>query len=144
MRVVLLRDPGGQLESDFPIPVAVFSAELGEHPRQGVGADPSVERTEAPNGPCRVQLPVSTSQGVSASKPAPAIFSKPNARPRSHSPALIAMITARSAVAPVAHALTTLYTGRVCPICFCRRWPTRVPASSMLPAASMSFPLLSR
>ena len=59
-----------------------------------------------------------------ASRPAPASFSTPTARPMSHSPALRDMITVRSAVAPVAHALDTLNTGMpVWPICFWSAWP---------------------
>ena len=42
------------------------------------------------------------------SSPAPASFSTPTARPMSHSPALIAMIAVRRAVAPVAQTLDTL------------------------------------
>jgi hypothetical protein len=60
----------------------------------------------------------------------------------SHSPALIAMIAVRNAVAPVAHALETLYTGMpVWPICFCSAWPIPRPPPIRLPAAStpMSF-----
>ncbi len=54
----------------------------------------------------------------------------------SHSPALIAMTTVRSAVAPVAHTLATLYTGMpVWPICFWSDWPT--PPPMRLPAARM-------
>ncbi|MEZ5232015.1 MAG: hypothetical protein R2749_04815 [Acidimicrobiales bacterium] len=54
------------------------------------------------------------------SRPAPASFSTPTARPISVSPALMAMMAVRSAVAPVAQALATLYTGTpVWPICFC-------------------------
>ena len=47
------------------------------------------------------------------------------------------MIAVRSAVAPVAQALATLYTGMpVWPICFCSAWPmppgpTRQPAARM-------------
>ena len=41
-------------------------------------------------------------------RPAPASFSTPTARPMSTSPDLTAMITVRSAVAPVAQALATL------------------------------------
>src|SRR5688572_9831011 len=56
----------------------------------------------------------------------------------SHSPALIAMIAVRSAVAPVAHALDTLNTGMpVWPICFCSIWPMGAPAPMRLPAARM-------
>ena len=42
------------------------------------------------------------------SSPALPIFSTPTARPMSASPALIAINTVRTAVAPVAHALATL------------------------------------
>jgi hypothetical protein len=42
------------------------------------------------------------------SSPAPASFSTPTASPIDASPALIAMIAVRSAVAPVAQALATL------------------------------------
>ena len=67
-----------------------------------------------------------------ASRPAPDSFSTPTARPISHSPALMAMTTVRSAVAPVAQALETLKTGMpVWPICFCSIcplvWPIRLP-----------------
>src|SRR5688500_5572897 len=56
----------------------------------------------------------------------------------SHSPALIAMMAVRSAVAPVAQALDTLNTGMpVWPICFCSIWPMGAPAPMRLPAARM-------
>ena len=60
----------------------------------------------------------------------------------SHSPALTAMIAVRSAVAPVAQALATLYTGMpVWPICFWICWPMPALACIRQPAAStpMSF-----
>src|SRR5438552_12431628 len=47
------------------------------------------------------------------------------------------MIAVRSAVAPVAQALATLYTGMpVWPICFCSCWPMPPLAPIRLPAAS--------
>ena len=52
------------------------------------------------------------------------------------------MIAVRSAVAPVAHAFETLYTGMpVWPICFCSAWPIAAAWPIRLPAAStpMSF-----
>src|SRR5690606_29966552 len=53
------------------------------------------------------------------------------------SPAFTAMIAVRSAVAPVAQALATLYTGMpVWPICFCSCWPMPALAFIRLPAAS--------
>ena len=55
----------------------------------------------------------------------------------SASPALIVSNTVRNAVAPVAHALATLYTGMpVWPICFCNCWPTPACELKRLPAAS--------
>src|SRR5688500_130280 len=55
----------------------------------------------------------------------------------SHSPALVAMIAVRRAVAPVAQALATLNTGMpVWPICFCSCWPMPAEAFIRLPAAS--------
>ena len=60
------------------------------------------------------------------------------ASPMSASPALMAMMTVRTAEAPVAQALLTLYTGMpVWPICFWMRWP-RVNISNWLPTA-MTF-----
>ena len=68
------------------------------------------------------------------------IFSTPMARPIDASPALMAMDTDRTAVAPVAQALATLNTGMpVWPICFWMRWPTMAPASLRLPTASTSM-----
>src|SRR4029079_7484870 len=56
----------------------------------------------------------------------------------SHSPAFTAMIAVRNAVAPVAHALATLYTGiPVWPICFCNVWPMLPGPPIKLPAARM-------
>ena len=53
------------------------------------------------------------------------------------SPAFTDMIAVRNAVAPVAHALATLYTGMpVWPICFCSAWPIPSPPPIRLPAAS--------
>ena len=52
------------------------------------------------------------------------------------------MYATRSAVAPVAQALATLYTGiPVWPTCFCSRWPKPDAAFMRLPAANtpMSF-----
>ena len=72
------------------------------------------------------------------SSPALPIFSTPTARPMSASPALMAINTVRTAVAPVAHALATLYTGiPVWPICFCSRWPSMAFASNSEPTARM-------
>src|SRR5215210_2909174 len=56
----------------------------------------------------------------------------------SHSPAFTAMIAVRNAVAPVAHALATLYTGMpVWPICFWSVWPMLPGPPMRLPAARM-------
>ena len=64
------------------------------------------------------------------------ICSAPMAMPMSASPALIDRKTVRTAVAPVAHALSTLYTGMpVWPICFWTCWPMP-PWANMQPAAS--------
>ena len=72
-----------------------------------------------------------------ASSPAPASFSTPTAMPMSVSPALMAMAATRRAVAPVAHALATLYTGMpVWPICFWSIWPVGLAAPIRLPTAS--------
>ena len=76
------------------------------------------------------------------SRPAPESFSTPKARPMSASPALTAMTATRRAVAPVAQALATLYTGMpVWPSCFCSCWPMPALACIRLPAAMtpMSF-----
>ncbi len=54
----------------------------------------------------------------------------------SASPALMASMAVRTAVAPVAQALATLYTGMpVWPICFCRCWPSMFDASNRHPTA---------
>ena len=58
----------------------------------------------------------------------------------SASPALIVSSTVRNAVAPVAHALATLYTGMpVWPICFCSCWPTPACELNRLPQPSTSM-----
>ena len=51
------------------------------------------------------------------------------------------MIAVRSAVAPVAQALDTLYTGTpVWPICFCSCWPNPPPPIRLpAPITPMSF-----
>ncbi len=65
-------------------------------------------------------LPSDFARPPPPSSPAPASFSTPTARPTSTSPAFTAMIAVRNAVAPVAQALATLYTGMpVWPTCFC-------------------------
>ena len=52
----------------------------------------------------------------------------------------MAMITVRRAVAPVAHALDTLYTGMpVWPICFCTCWPMPELAWNRVPHDRMSM-----
>ena len=68
---------------------------------------PSMGAT-APYRPCGVYVSPSAARVPPASRPAPASFSTPTARPTEVSPALIAMIAVRRAVAPVAHALATL------------------------------------
>ncbi len=62
----------------------------------------------APRRPEGVQFGVSSLRAPPPSNPAPESFSTPKARPMSVSPALIAMMATRSAVAPVAQALATL------------------------------------
>ena len=77
-----------------------------------------------PKRPSGVHADPSSLRSPPASNPAPASFSTPTARPRSASPAFTAMMVWRSAVAPVAHALDTLYTGMpYWPICCSRCWP---------------------
>ena len=68
---------------------------------------PSTAAT-APKRPCGVHVLESAERAPPASRPAPASFSTPKARPISASPALMAMQATRSAVAPVAQALDTL------------------------------------
>ncbi len=65
----------------------------------------AVTRPSRPDGS---QVSLSFLRDPPASRPAPASFSTPTARPTSASPALTAMIAVRRAVAPVAHALATL------------------------------------
>src|SRR6056297_732476 len=97
---------------------------------------PSVVAT-APNRPCGSHSwPSCLARPPPPRRPAPASFSTPTARPMSHSPALIAMIAVRSAVAPVAQAFDTLNTGMpVWPTCFWICWPMP-PDPIRLPAAS--------
>ncbi len=69
---------------------------------------PSVDVT-APKRPCGSHsFPSFFARPPPPSRPTPASFSTPTARPMSDSPALIDMIAVRSAVAPVAHAFDTL------------------------------------
>src|SRR4051812_20195905 len=90
----------------------------------------------APNRPLGFHSAPSGALSWPPSSPAPASFSTPTAKPMSTSPAFTAMMAVRNAVAPVAHALATLYTGiPVCPTCFCNCWPMP-PRPIRLPAAN--------
>ena len=102
---------------------------------------PSSEVT-SPKRPSGSQDAPSALAVLPVSRPTPASFSAPTARPISASPALIAMTATRSAVAPVAQALVTLNAGMpVCPICFCSRC-ARPPEPSTLPAAITCMSLM--
>ena len=112
VRVVLLGDLGEQLEVDAAVLVAVLHADLREHARHRLGADAAVDRRDRAvaaraASTCRRRC----ARAPPASRPAPASFSTPTARPMSHSPAFTAMIAVRSAVAPVAHAFDDVVHG---------------------------------
>ena len=106
--VVLLADPGEQLEAGAAVAMAVLHADLCEHARHRLRADAAVDRRHravpALRRPCR-SVVLARSAGE---EPGPASFSTPTASPYSASPAFTAMIAVRSAVAPVAQALATL------------------------------------
>ena len=103
------RDLGELLEADAVVLVGVLHAGLAEHRGHRAGAEPAVDGHDAAVATRRlVDFLAPLAPRCRPSRPILPICSAPMARPKSALPAWISTSAVRTAVAPVAHALTTL------------------------------------